>query len=107
MNRKINKSSRRLLVVLFVVLAGVSSAPASAITCAAASEVGTVTTTSESPSQCSQSVLLSQSDYDALRNPFGLDPNFSVVYWSAGQTLFMWVLGVGAGAIFNIVRKGR
>ncbi|MDB5970106.1 MAG: hypothetical protein JWQ90_2556 [Hydrocarboniphaga sp.] len=107
MNQKINMSYRRLVGVLFVVIAGYLPVPALAVTCAAATETGAVTTTSESPSQCAESVLLSQSDYDALRNPFGLDPDFSVVYWSAGQTLLLWVIGVGAGAIFNVVRKGK
>jgi hypothetical protein len=101
-------SGRRLVMLCFAVLVGITAnAPTRAATCATADEAGVMQTTNEEPSNCADYVLLSQSDYDALRNPFGLDPDFSVVYWSAGATLLMWSLGLGAGAIFNIIRKAR
>lgn len=66
-----------------------------------------VTVSNESPGNCSQYTLLSQSDWDMARNPFGHDPDFSIVYWSSGATLLMWAIGLGAGAVFSMIRKAR
>jgi len=61
--------------------------------------------TSQQPPSCSEYVLLSGSDYDALRNPFNADPEFSVVLWAWGASILIWVVGLGIGLLYSMIRR--
>lgn len=63
--------------------------------------------TSQQPPACSQYLLLSHDDYDALRNPFGSEPDFSVVGWAFGASMLMWATGLTIGLIVATIRKAR
>lgn len=63
--------------------------------------------TDQQPPACSEFLLISQADYEMLRNPFTADVDFSVVLWAWGACLVLWALGLGAGSIVNVVKQFR
>lgn len=104
-------SKAKVRAAAVAVLVAVSLSPISAYAgrCAQKAPLSTaVQTTSETFPDCSDVLLLSRSDYDALRNPFGAeDIDFVNVRWSLGAALLMWVSGIGVGFVINVVRKSR
>ena len=75
--------------------------------CAAPGGTGEVIVTTEQPPDCSAYVLLSAGDYDSLRNPFGAEPDFSIVGWAFGAGLFLWAAGIGLGLILQIIYRAK
>ncbi|WP_353188963.1 hypothetical protein [Pseudomonas sp.] len=76
--------------------------------CATADLLGKVTiSTSQQAPTCTQYLLLSSADYDQLRQPFGSDPDFSIVGWAFGASMLMWATGLTIGLIVATIRKAR
>lgn len=75
--------------------------------CAASTETGSIVLTSEQTPDCTAYILLSKGDWDALRQPFGSDPDFSIVGWAFGASMLMWATGLTIGLIVATIRKAR
>lgn len=75
--------------------------------CGATTVNGEVIVTAEQPPDCSAYVLLSAGDYDRLRQPFGSEPDFSVVGWAFGAGLLLWAVGIGVGAVIQIIYRAK
>ncbi|HEY0975563.1 MAG TPA: hypothetical protein VGE57_13810 [Solimonas sp.] len=75
--------------------------------CAAADPSGQIFATTEQPPSCVEYLLLSEDDYDALRNPFGAEPDFSVVGWAFGASMLIWSIGLSIGLIVATIKKAR
>jgi hypothetical protein len=101
----VTKNLRRFVAVFS--LAAIPMANAYALQCAQTDSSGFVEITTEQPPSCSTFVLISSSDFDALRNPFTATPDFSMVRWSFGATLVFWCIGFGIGSIITLVRRAR
>lgn len=83
------------------------SGPVTASDCAKVNALGSLYITNEQPPNCSVYLLLSAGDYDSLRNPFTAEIQWTNVVWASGATIVMWTVGVGLGAILNLLRKSR